>query len=288
MPNSGTKCPICNTENPPDASACSQCGFGLILTGPLWPDSAPVETSEPQDRPSAVEAPKAEPPPPPKDNGPPVVTREEVAKTPDNNERARVHIANGFQALRAKSYRRARREFERARDLADDPDIVRMAQAQLSELSKPSQEARREPVRRPMPAPQPAVSQVEGADWMPAARIGLIASLISGVLSACGAVFFLGALIMPIAGFIAGWWAARQANQEARPTNASHALIAGAIISLSGGLAQIIGYTIWMEILPDVQFDSSTLLCVSCTLGTCYTALTIPLSLLGWRLKASR
>jgi hypothetical protein len=33
------KCPICSTENPPDRSSCSQCGFNLGLSQSAWPDS---------------------------------------------------------------------------------------------------------------------------------------------------------------------------------------------------------------------------------------------------------
>jgi hypothetical protein len=39
------KCPICNAENPPEASNCSQCGFSLGLSESAWPESPVIMSS---------------------------------------------------------------------------------------------------------------------------------------------------------------------------------------------------------------------------------------------------
>ncbi len=117
-------------------------------------------------------------------------------------------------------------------------------------------------------------------------RVGLIISLIGGVLTACGTPCLMGTLITPVSGFIAGWWVARQAKQYARPTTVRHALIAGIIVSLGGWLAQMIGYGLRPEFVSSVfKDDAFDFLCVNCTCGTVYAILTIPLSALGWKLK---
>jgi hypothetical protein len=41
------KCPICSTENPPEASNCSQCGFSLGLSQSSWPDSPEIAAPPP-------------------------------------------------------------------------------------------------------------------------------------------------------------------------------------------------------------------------------------------------
>lgn len=282
---SNTKCPICSTQNAPDATTCKQCGFSLSLSGTLWPDSDPDDILEEQDTPPAAKAQAVEATLPPPEPAPP---KQEAVKTVDHDALARTHISKGFQAVRAKSYRQARREFERARDLTQDPAIANMAQTQLDELDKAQEQARPKPAPRPAPAPKPTTSPVEALDWMAAAHVGLIISLIGGILSVCGAAFYVGIVITPVCGFIAGWWTARQAEREARPTLISHGLIAGAVVSLGGWLAQMIGYVIWMRMVPEIEFSTSTFICVSCMCGTIYTTLTIPLSALGWKLKMRR
>ncbi len=93
------KCPICNTENPPGATACEQCGFGLSLTQPLWPDadeidvpdleetsgpSPPPTKAPPEKAPAAWEGvkqdAKAKPPPEP---APPAKEVPPAKETPD-------------------------------------------------------------------------------------------------------------------------------------------------------------------------------------------------------------
>ncbi len=278
---SNTKCPICNTQNAPDATTCKQCGFGFSLTGTLWPDSVLDDVPKAQDTPPAAEAQAVEAPPPPPEPAPP---KQEAVKTVDYDALARTHISKGFQAVRAKSYRQARREFERARDLTQNPAIANMAQAQLDELDKAQEQARPKPA--PRPAPKPTISPVEALDWIAAARVGLIISLIGGVLTACGSPCLVGTLITPVSGFIAGWWVARQAEQKARLTTVRHALIAGIIVSLGGWLAEMLGGVLWPERMATTfENDVFIFLCVNCMCGTVYTALTLPLSVLGWKLK---
>jgi hypothetical protein len=127
-----TKCPICNTENPPDAVTCSQCGFGLSMAPSLWPDSVPMDVPEPRVAPPSSPAPTRS-----KDADAGVAGAEnEAVKTPDRDALARAHIAKGFRAMREKSFDEARQEFERARDLAQDRALARMAKERLEELPR--------------------------------------------------------------------------------------------------------------------------------------------------------
>jgi hypothetical protein len=41
------KCPICNAENATDSVTCGQCGFGLTLSQPSWPEPISVDAVEP-------------------------------------------------------------------------------------------------------------------------------------------------------------------------------------------------------------------------------------------------
>lgn len=60
------KCPICNTQNPDDAGACIQCGFGLTFSQPLWPPAQPRK-AEPAQEPDGPSAPDPPQPPPDKE-----------------------------------------------------------------------------------------------------------------------------------------------------------------------------------------------------------------------------
>jgi hypothetical protein len=62
-----SECPFCDRENPPDIGSCTQCGFGLGLSEPSWPDTPEIELSaaaEQQIRPLPLE-----PVPPPAEHG---------------------------------------------------------------------------------------------------------------------------------------------------------------------------------------------------------------------------
>ncbi|MCX7681477.1 MAG: zinc ribbon domain-containing protein [Anaerolineae bacterium] len=123
------KCPICNFENPPPAARCEKCGYGFVqvswpeipvpdIASPAWPDLSGLQLEIPA-------APTTPAPP----------AAEEAAALSDD-ELARMHMSRGFQALRKGLLDQAQWEFAQARDLADDLDIVRTAEAQLRELQQ--------------------------------------------------------------------------------------------------------------------------------------------------------
>jgi hypothetical protein len=158
------KCSICNTENPPDAKNCQQCGFSFSIGQPAWPDFPTVEIPQPTSdiqwpELPGVEIPATVPQPawPIPDMPTPSITPIEIKSTPvqdqlkikeeaaaveppppdqpsEDDELARAHIARGFEAIRKELLDQAQWEFEQARDLADSEDIVHMAQAQLAGL----------------------------------------------------------------------------------------------------------------------------------------------------------
>ncbi len=133
------KCPICNTENPPEAKSCEQCGFSLGLTQPTWPEFPTIEVptiapqwpdlpTGPVDNESSAPSPQESPPP---------------ALT-DDDELARWHIQRGFEAVRQDLPDQAVWEFEQARDLADSDDVASLAQAQLDGLSEAAPQSEQE------------------------------------------------------------------------------------------------------------------------------------------------
>ena len=275
------KCSICNAENPPDAKSCHQCGFSLSLSQPTWPDFPTVEVPEPTDIPQWPELPGTEAfPVPPEPIWPgddalvsiesvkvesvaDMVEDKEEAATVDipppdrpseDDELARSHITRGFKAIREELYDQAKWEFEQARDLADDPVIVHMAQAQLSELysrpkAAPEQAPPRQAQPRPIrpiplrrPSPPSAPIQIRSIDWDTAVRLGLIMGVLNGVLTGCGAVACFGFLVSPASGFVAGWLTARKdsttdtARKNGQSSNMIPAAIVGGITGLGGWL----------------------------------------------------
>jgi hypothetical protein len=212
---------------------------------------------------------------------------------PSDDELARTHIARGFEAIREGLIEQARWEFEQARDLADSKDVVRMAQAQLSELL-PKEAARivQAPVRPVVePPPQPALSEISLIDWKPTLRIGAVMGVISAVCASCTAVFCLGFLLSPFLGFVAGLVIARnKAGPPRQPRDVIHAIVAGGITGLGGWLGQAISYPIWTTSILDtldVQSDATTLACMT-FLGMLYVPMTIAMSALGWKLGKPR
>ncbi len=329
------KCSICNTENPPDAKSCQQCGFGLSLGQSAWPDFPTVEIPEPSidiewpelSQPETPQAPSipawpqddalaidvesielkpATPPPPP-------------ALPSQDDQTARSHIARGFTAIRENMYEQAKWEFEQARDLADDPEIIHMALVQLAELKGATMDAAqaqvREPPRQtpPTPAPlsptppgpapprrsspprvirpirttRPAIpTPMRNIDWRAVMRTGLIIGVVNGVLTGCTAPFCIGFLLAPAFGFVAGWSMARA---EARATNygqaptATSAAVAGGIVGFVGWLGQVIGYPVWLNSLSTVQSDTETLSAIlGCITLSSYIPMSAALSGLGW------
>jgi len=337
------KCSICNAENPLDAKSCHQCGFSLSLSQPTWPDFPTVEVPEPTDIPQWPELPGTEAfPVPPEPIWPgddalvsiesvkvesvaDMVEDKEEAATVDipppdhpseDDELARSHITRGFKAIREELYDQAKWEFEQARDLADDPAIVHMAQAQLGGLYStpvkaapeqarspslspptggeerarqvPPRPIRTMPLRRPSPPSAPI--QIRSIDWNTAVRFGLIMGVLNGILTGCTAVFLVGFLLAPLCGFVAGWLTARYKTKTGYTVHENdglsdiiQAVIAGGIAGIGGWLGQVIGCPIWIASLPDTQTDSSVLPFVACLAGGFYIPMSAALGALGWR-----
>jgi hypothetical protein len=212
---------------------------------------------------------------------------------PSDDDLARTHVARGFAATREGLVEQARWEFEQARDLADSEDIFRLAQAQLGELV-PEEAAQvvREPVRPILkPPPRPALSRFSPTDWKPTLRIGVMMGVINAVCTSCTAPLWLGVLLSPFLGFVAGLLIARDKSRpSSQPSEIIHALAAGVLTGLGGWLGQAIGYSTWTTSILntlDLQSDSATLICTA-FLGLFCIPLTITLSALGWRLGQSK
>lgn len=316
------KCSICNAENPSDAKSCHQCGFSFSLTQPTWPDFPTVEIPEPVEAPQWPELPDAGVSPTPLEpiwpetdvrvsvesiEVEPIADSEElVAAAPalpsDDDQLARSHIARGFEAIRKGLDEQAKWEFEQARDLADSPDIVQLAQAQLSELVHPSVETAQPAPPRPAqprpirpvpprkPAPPPIPTQIRNVDWDPLVRIGLITGLLNGVLTGCGAVVCLGLVFSPAVGFVSGWLAARRVSTTStirrndQSSDTIPALIVGGITGLGGWLGGVIGHPIWVASTSTSTADPAAVgLVVACAPGILYILLSIVASVFGWR-----
>jgi hypothetical protein len=315
------KCSICNTENPPDAKSCQQCGFSFSISQPAWPDLPTVEIPEPTITIQWPELPGMELSPMPGIERVEIeiprvedkleIQEEAVAAEPapsdqpseDDDQLARAHLARGFEAIRTGLPEQAQWEFEQARDLADSEDIVHMAQAQLAGLRAEQAELAELPpipfeVRpaapptprqiRPLerPAAPPAFSQIQALDWRPLMRIGLMLGLVNSVLTGCGAVTCLGFLLSPASGFVAGWLAARSsgaARQNDQSSNTMPAIIVGGITGLGGWLGEVIGHPIWMASTSTSADPLATGVFVACTLGAMYIPLAIVGSVLGWK-----
>jgi len=308
------KCSICNAENPPDATSCHRCGFSFSLGQPTWPEFPTIEVPDLGDAIQWPEPPEietspapAEPEPlPPEDDVLTVGVEAEPVPPllgaggdyPSDDELARSHIARGFEAIRAGLIDQAQWEFEQARDLADDMDIVRMAQAQLDELHRPAaQTAQRQiqPVEeliQTLRAPtKRAAAQPRGPgrpmDWGSTIRIGLNAGLLGGLFAGYSALACLGLLLVPVSGFVAGWLIARKADESDQSSGALHALVAGGAAGLAGWLGQVIGYLIWGASTTS-RADPSTLTVIACLSGAFYVPSSMTLGALGWRMRTPK
>ncbi len=324
------KCSICNAENPSDAKSCHQCGFSLSLTQPAWPDFPTVEIPEPVAAPVWPDLPEVGVPPSPSEPVWPevdastgvesdgfgfvvdVVDGEEetvavLTEPPDqafdDDQLARSHIARGFEAIRKGLDDQAKWEFEQARDLADNPEIVQMAQAQLSELLHPSVEIVREqapsrpaqprvvrpiPARKPTPPPTPIPTQIKDIDWDALVRIGLVLGLVNSLLTGLGAVLCLGLVFSPAVGFLSGWLAAGRvgtARKHGQASNVTPAIIVGGITGLGGWLGGIIGHPIWVASASTSTADPVAVgFVVACAPGILYILLAVIASVFGWRI----
>ncbi|MEA3340675.1 MAG: zinc ribbon domain-containing protein, partial [Chloroflexota bacterium] len=225
------KCPICNAENAPDASSCSQCGFSLSLSQAAWPDLATLEILEPVSPLQWPETPTIEVPSAPIGDTLAIdvegveveqvdrVEKEEKAEAtaadapppdqPSDDELAREHIARGFEAIRQGMPDQARWELEQASDLADSEDIFRLAQSQLDELfsaAEPIVQSQPVPItpKRPVPIKTLSTILVSPADWASTTRTGAIAGAVNGLVTLISAQLCCGLFLSPAAAFIAG------------------------------------------------------------------------------------
>lgn len=310
------KCPICNFENPPSAARCEKCGYGFIqvtwpeipapeITPPEWPDLSALQPTIPAA--PAIPVPSAGE----------IVSKPEELQTPSDNELARKHISRGFQAVREGLWDQAQWEFAQARDLADNLDLVSMAEAQLRELQqraklpeellepaerviehleqklqKPEElarqlveEARRREATPDVIAPpvQPRVRPrpIQKPDFKSAIATGLVIGMVNGALAACGAAICLGLLTSPFLGLAAGWLTARRAGRG----DIAQGFVAGGITGLVGWISGIAGYL--LQTTSDISVDSDVRAGMAC-LTLLYIPLSAVMGMVGWRLGASR
>ena len=332
------KCSICNTENPSDATSCRQCGFGFDLGQPAWPEFPTIEIPESGVDIEWPDLPETAPAWPADDilttGVEPIAVEIEQAQTPtayvpplapptEDDRLARTHIARGFEAIQQKLYDQAKWEFEQARDLADDPEITEIAQAQLGELinaaikvrpprpapsrptlprptpSRPAQPRPTlprqvrpiQPTRPKRPLPPITPTQTGPIAWTPVVITGLIVGVVNGVLTGCTAPFCVGTLLAPTFGFVAGLLIARNAPpvRDGQPSTSLSPIVAGGIAGFVGWLGQVIGYPVWLNSLPTSQSNTGTLLAfTACITGGFYIPVAAALGALGWRIGRKR
>lgn len=313
------KCPICNFENPPSATRCEKCGYGFIqvtwpeipapeITPPEWPDLSGLQPAIPAA--PITTAPSAEE----------MVSKPEEVRTPLDDELARMHVSRGFQAIREGLWDQARWEFAQARDLADNLDIVRMAEAQLRELQQRAKlpEELLEPAERiierleqeKLPKPEELARQLvekvkhgeatpdltappvqpgvrprpvptRKPDLRSAIATGLVIGIVNGALAACGAAVCLGLLTSPFLGLAAGWLTARRAGRG----DIAQGFVAGGITGLVGWISGIAGYL--LQSANDISVDSDARAGMAC-LTLLYIPLSAVMGMVGWRLGTSR
>jgi hypothetical protein len=302
----------------------------LTLSQPAWPDFPTVDIPKPVDTPVWPQVPPIDGPHPPEEpvwpesDGltktagdaaeqrlgipdvvesptpqPPVDVDVAPPGEPSDDELARFHISRGFEAIREGLLGQARWEFEQARDLADDVDIVHMAQSQLDSLVKTTTEPVRERARpvggRPSASTPISVAlRDEAVDWLSVVRIGVIAGVLTGVLTGCSAIVCLGFVLVPVSGFVAGWVLARRragvrpaVDRDSQVAEAIQAIVVGAIAGACGWLGQVIGYPIWLASFYESESEPQMWLFVACVAGA-YLPLAAATSVLGWRIAARR
>jgi hypothetical protein len=263
---------------------------------PVWPESGDLTKTAGDAAekrlgiPDVVESPTPQPP---------VDVDVAPPGEPSDDELARFHISRGFEAIREGLLGQARWEFEQARDLADDVDIVHMAQSQLDSLVKtttgPVGERALPVGGRPSASPSLSIAlRDEAVDWQSAVRIGVMVGLLCGVLTGCSAMVCLGFLLVPLSGFVAGWLLARKraeirptADQDGQVTEVVQAIVVGAIVGVGGWLGQVIGYPIWLESFYESGSEPQMWLFVACVAGA-YVPLSAVTSVLGRRIAARR
>ncbi len=299
------KCPICNTENPPEASSCQQCGFGMVRVEPAWPEqpvvpewpATPLGAASPtSDGPAVPTAASPAPPAPP-------------PSSPSDDELARMHVERGFQALRQNLFEQAQWEFEQARDLADNLDIAQMAEAQMTALIKDARQAAAQAIDgslqdlaaqaqaaveqavprpappRSTPTPAPATSPLTAPlDWAAALRDSVGLAILAALLVGLGAVICIGFFVAPLLGFVAGRIVGRRSDTERKPSSIAQAVLAGGAIGLGSWLGEVIAHPLWIDFLPQLSSDPLAVMAVvSCFPGALYLLLAVAASAVGWQ-----
>jgi hypothetical protein len=287
------KCPICNSENEPDATTCAECGFGLPLSQPAWPDPPtvpriPITESALWPEPPQIEVPTTPPQASWADDESPVAQFKEQAFTPielpaaptldQDDQLAETHIERGKEALREDLLDQARWEFKQARDLADDQQIVNRAREHLRRLRRPvapgtDQAPSQQPVQLPNPAP-PTV----GPEAM---RRGVGLGVLNAILTGLGAGLCLGLLFSPFFGFLAGRSAARRSRGSEGSGALINAGVVGAVVGMGGWLGEMVGHPIWMALSADAAPVLTTTLFSSCFLGIVYIFLSVFFGIIG-------
>jgi hypothetical protein len=266
------KCPICNEDNVQDLTTCQRCGFGLVLAVPPWPDASvlsfPEEYSMPQRTDSIdpvanvelsqlgpqltwpekvaidgvdIEQPEAE--------IPVAEARTQELAAESEDALARAHIERGIEALREQMFDQARWEFEQARHLADDLEVVRMAEARLDDLrsiiDREVQERLSSIRPRSSSAPPssppvlpivPAASSGTLVDWTRALRASVVFGLVAAILAALSGGGCIGIFATPVLALFAGIVAGARGSR----LNVNSG-VAGALVGLGGGLGGAVG-----------------------------------------------
>lgn len=286
------KCPICNAENEPDATACMECGFGLTLSQPAWPEPPSVPRIQPTEETLWPEQPQIEVPETPPlaawADDSPVARFQEEAFTPvappvppifdQDDQLAETHIERGKEAIQEDLLDQARWEFQQARDLADDEQIVERAKELLHQLQRPAAPAADEvpaPARAPSPSSPPAAISVE------AMRLGFGLGVLNTILTGLSAAFCLGILFSPFFGFLAGRSLARRTAKRGRHVSLIQAVIVGAVVGAGGWLGEMVGHPIWMSVASESAPPLPTTLFSSCFLGILYLFLSAAFGFIG-------
>ena len=286
------KCPICNAENEPDATACTECGFGLTLSQPAWPDPPTVPRIEPTEESRWPEPPQIEVPETPPwaswEDESAVAQFQEEAFTPvepppaptfdQDDQLAEMHIERGEEAKAGGLLDQARWEFKQARDVADDQRIVERAEEYLRQIRRPATPA----VDAAPPGRPVETSRSSAPVATPEAmRAGIGLGLLNGLLTGLGSAFCLGLLFAPFFGFLAGRGATRRAMEQGRSTSLVSAAVVGSLVGLGGWLGEMVGHPIWLASAGDVPPLLSATLFSSCFLGIFYLFLSIFFSIVG-------
>lgn len=286
------KCPICNAENEPEATACAECGFGLTLSQPAWPEPPTVPRIEPAEESRWPEAPQIEVPDTPPwaswDDEDAVAEFQEQAFTPvepppapsfdQDDQLAEMHIERGEEARAEGLLDQARWEFKQARDVADDQQIIERAEAYLRQLRRPAEPV----VDTAPPQERPELPRSSAPVTTPEAmRAGIGLGLLNAILTGLGSAFCLGLLFAPFFGFLAGRGAVRRAAEQGRSASLISAAVVGMMVGLGGWLGEMVGHPIWLTRSADVSPLLSTTLFSSCFLGILYLFLAIFFSVIG-------